>query len=228
MTTMVRDLPMEERPREKLLAMGAGCLSDAELLAILLRTGTAKESVLSISEKVLARFKETGLTGLVHLAPSDITDIHGISAAKAATIIAAVELGHRLSVRSASKIEVVHGPEDAAHYAMPRFRFEQREHFAVMLLNTKNHILGISDVSIGSLSASVVHPREVFRAAIRFAAASMILFHNHPSGDSAPSREDMKVTERIKQAGKVFGIDLLDHVIIGNGEYTSIREEGLL
>lgn len=228
MTTMVRDLPMEERPREKLLAMGAGCLSDAELLAILLRTGTAKESVLSISEKVLARFKETGLTGLVHLAPSDITDIHGISAAKAATIIAAVELGHRLSVRSASKIEVVHGPEDAAHYAMPRFRFEQREHFAVMLLNTKNHILGISDVSIGSLSASVVHPREVFRAAIRFAAASMILFHNHPSGDPSPSREDIAVTQRLVKAGKIMDIPVLDHIILGDNRFLSLKEKGII
>lgn len=228
MTTMVRDLPMEERPREKLLAYGAGSLSDTELLAVLLRTGVPGASVLTIAGKILERFKETGLTGLVHLVPADITDIRGISKNKAAMIIAAIELGHRLSVRQAARIEIVHGPEDAAHYAMPRFRFEQQEHFAVMLLNTKNHILGFSDVSVGSLSASVVHPREVFRAAIRFAAASMILFHNHPSGDPNPSREDIAVTQRLVKAGRIMDIPVLDHIILGDNRFLSLKERGLL
>ena len=219
---------MEERPREKLLSYGAGCLSDAELLAILLRTGTQDASAITIADQVLARIKETGLTGLVHLGPAEIMDIHGISRAKAATIIAAVELGHRLSVRQAAKIEVIHGPEDAANFAMPRFRFEQREHFAVMLLNTKNHILGFSEVSVGSLSASVVHPREVFQAAPRFAAASMILFHNHPSGDPSPSREDIAVTQRLVKAGRIMDIPVLDHIILGENRFLSLKERGML
>jgi len=228
MTIMVRDLPLEERPREKLLAYGAGSLSDAELLAILLRTGTPRESALTIADHVLARLKESGLTGLVHLGPAEIMDINGISQAKAATIIAAVELGHRLAVRQAAKIDVVHGPEDAANFAMPRFRFEQREHFAVMLLNTKNHILGFTDVSVGSLSASVVHPREVFQAALRFAAASMILLHNHPSGDPQPSREDIAVTQRLVKAGRIMDIPVLDHIILGNNRFISLKEQGML
>ena len=220
MATMVSDLPMEERPREKLLPYGAGCLSDAELLAILLRTGTQDASAITIADQVLARIKETGLTGLVHLGPAEIMDIHGISRAKAATIIAAVELGHRLSVRQAAKIEVIHGPEDAANFAMPRFRFEQREHFAVMLLNTKNHILGFSVVAVGIMSASVVHPREGVQAAIRF--------HNHPSGDPSPSREDIAVTQRLVKAGRIMDIPVLDHIILGENRFLSLKERGML
>ncbi len=224
---MVRDLPRDERPREKLLRDGAASLSNAELLAILLRTGTKDCSVLEVAEQVLACFQGVGLTGLVHMNPHEITRIHGISSVKAATIFAAVELGRRLSVKAAEKIEVVHGPEDAAHFAMPRFRYEQREHFAVMLLNMKNHILGMADVSIGSLSASIVHPREVFRPAIQYAAASMILFHNHPSGDPSPSREDIAVTERLARAGQIMDIPVLDHIILGEQRFLSFKEEGL-
>ncbi|MCI6159106.1 MAG: DNA repair protein RadC [Selenomonadaceae bacterium] len=224
---MVRDLPRDERPRERLLHDGAASLSDAELLAILLRTGTKDCSVLEVAGKVLACFQGVGLTGLVHMNPREITRIPGISTVKAATILAAVELGRRLSIKAAEKIGVVHGPEDAAHYAMPRFRHEQREHFAVMLLNMKNHILGMSDVSIGSLSASIVHPREVFRPAIQYAAASVILFHNHPSGDPSPSREDIAVTERLVRAGRIMDIPVLDHIILGERRFLSFKEEGL-
>jgi DNA repair protein RadC len=125
-------------------------------------------------------------------------------------------------------VEVVNGPEDVAHFAMPRFRFEQREHFAVMLLNTKNHILGLHDVSVGSLQASVVHPREVFRTAVDYAAASMILLHNHPSGDPTPSHEDIAVTARLVKAGKIMDIPVLDHVIIGRNRYVSLKDKGLM
>ena len=125
-------------------------------------------------------------------------------------------------------MEIVHGPEDVAHYAMPRFRFEQKEHFAVMLLNTKNHILGLTDVSVGSLSASIVHPREVFQTALRYAAAAMILIHNHPSGDPSPSREDINVTQRLVKAGKIMDIPVLDHIILGDNRFVSIKEKGLL
>ena len=138
------------------------------------------------------------------------------------------KLGRRISQKAAEKVEIVHGPEDAAHYAMPRFRFEQREHFAVMLLNTKNHILGLTDVSVGSLSASIVHPREVFRAALRYAAAAMILIHNHPSGDPSPSQEDISVTQRLVRAGKIMDVPVLDHIILGDGRFTSLKEKGML
>ncbi|SHK51090.1 DNA repair protein RadC [Selenomonas ruminantium] len=228
MAIMVRDLPPEERPREKLLLYGAAALSNAELLAILLRSGTKKKSVLRIAEEILAHIKEQGISGMMHISVAELGKIDGVGKVKAATLQAAAELGRRLSVQQASKIEIIHGPEDVAHYAMPRFRFEQKEHFAVLLLNTKNHILGMPEVSVGSLSASVVHPREVFRAAIDYAAAAMILLHNHPSGDPTPSREDVAVTERMVKAGKIMDIPVLDHVVLGNGRFTSFKEKGLL
>ena len=228
MAIMVRDLPPEERPREKLLAYGPGALNNAELLAVLLRSGTRKKSVLRVAEEILARIKEQGLTAMVHISVPELAKIDGVGKVKAATLQAAIELGRRLSMQQAAKIEIVHGPEDVAHFAMPRYRFEQKEHFAVMLLNTKNHILGMPEVSVGSLSASVVHPREVFRAAIDYAAASMILLHNHPSGDPTPSREDIAVTERLVKAGKIMDIPVLDHVVLGNERFTSLKEKGLI
>ena len=228
MAIMVRDLPPEERPREKLLLYGAVALSNAELLAILLRSGRRKKSVLRIAEEILAHIKEQGLAGMVHISVPELAKIDGVGRVKAATLQAAIELGRRLSVQQAARIEIIHGPEDAAHYAMPRYRFEQKEHFAVLLLNTKNHVLGMPEVSVGSLSASVVHPREVFRAAIDYAAASMILLHNHPSGDPTPSREDIAVTERLVKAGKIMDIPVLDHVVLGNERFTSFKEQGLI
>ena len=228
MAIMVRDLPLEERPREKLLFYGATALSNAELLAILLRSGTKKKSVLRVAEEILAHIKEQGLAGMVHISVPELAKIDGVGKVKAATLQAAIELGRRLSMQQAAKIVVIHGPEDVAHYAMPRYRFEQREHLAVMRLNTKNHILGMPEVSVGSLSASIVHPREVFRAAIDYAAAAMILLHNHPSGDPTPSREDIAVTERLVKAGKIMDIPVLDHVVLGRERFTSLKEKGLL
>ncbi|MBQ1913967.1 MAG: DNA repair protein RadC [Selenomonadaceae bacterium] len=228
MAIMVRDLPIDERPREKLMADGAACLSNVELLAILLRTGTKEHSVLRVAEQVLARYKDVGITAMMNMSVAELSSVQGIGAVKAATILAAVELGRRLSQKAAEKVEIVHGPEDVAHYAMPRFRFEQKEHFAVMLLNTKNHILGLTDVSVGSLSASIVHPREVFQTALRYAAAAMILIHNHPSGDPSPSREDINVTQRLVKAGKIMDIPVLDHIILGDNRFVSIKEKGLL
>ena len=228
MMTMVRDLPEDERPRERLLVKGATVLSNAELLAILLRTGTREDSVLHLAEKVLAMYKERGILSIMHMSPGELSGIKGIGDAKAATIIAAVELGRRLSEKVSEKRYVIHGPEDAAVYVMPRFRYETKEHFAVMLLNTKNHVLSVHVVSIGSLSASIVHPREVFREAIQNAAASVILLHNHPSGDPSPSREDILVTERLVKAGKIMDIPVLDHIIIGDDKYISLKEKGMV
>ncbi|MFA6851163.1 MAG: DNA repair protein RadC [Selenomonadaceae bacterium] len=228
MMTMVRYLPEDERPRERLLVKGATVLSNAELLAILLRTGTREDSVLHLAEKVLAMYKERGILSIMHMSPGELSGIKGIGDAKAATIIAAVELGRRLSEKVSEKRYVIHGPEDAAVYVMPRFRYETKEHFAVMLLNTKNHVLSVHVVSIGSLSASIVHPREVFREAIQNAAASVILLHNHPSGDPSPSREDILVTERLVKAGKIMDIPVLDHIIIGDDKYISLKEKGMV
>ena len=228
MTLLVRDLPVDERPRERLLAEGAASLSNTELLAVLLRTGVKNDSALRVAEKVLALYKERGLAAITQMSAKELSSIKGVGMAKAATILAAVELGRRLALKAAEARTVVHGPADAASYVMPRFRFERREHFAVLLLNAKNHILALKTISVGTLTSSVVHPREVFQAAIEQAAASVILVHNHPSGDPAPSGEDLAVTRRMVEAGEIMDIPVLDHVIVGYDKFISLKEEGMI
>ena len=228
MAAMVRDLPKEERPREKLLAAGAAALSNTELLAVLLRTGVREGSVLRVAEEVLTLYREKGILAIAQMGARELSAIKGVGPAKAATILAAVELGRRLAMKEAARRTIVHGPADAAHYAMPRLRFESKEHFAVLLLNTKNHVLAMPVISVGTLSASIVHPREVFQAAISHAAASMILVHNHPSGDPTPSSEDIAVTRRMVEAGKVMDIPVLDHIILGDDKFISLKEKGMI
>ena len=228
MTVMVRDLPKEERPREKLIQRGAASLSDTELLAILLRTGTSSVSVLHLAEEVLAKYQDKGLVSIMNISPQEIASVHGVGLAKAATIVAAVELGRRLSTRAAQKLEKIEGPEDVARYASPLLRFEQKEHFLVMLLDVRNRVLAMPTISIGSLTASVAHPREIFREAIRYSAANMILIHNHPSGDPTPSREDIQITKQMMKAGEIMGIPVLDHVIIAGDGFLSLKEADCL
>jgi len=226
--TMVRDLPKTERPREKLLSSGAAALSNAELLAILLRTGTREESVLHVAERLLAHYQEQGIASIVNLSASQLSELKGIGPAKAVTVLAAVELGRRIGEKAAAKHDIIHGPDDVAAYAMPHLRYARKEHFMVLLLNMKNHVLSLQTISVGSLNASIVHPREVFQVAIQHAAAGMILLHNHPSGDPTPSREDIAVTERLVQAGKIMDIPVLDHVIVGDNKYISLKEKGMV
>lgn len=228
MNVMVRDLPKEVRPREKLLQYGASALSDIELLAILLRTGTTSKSVLHLAEDVLAQYKDKGLAAIMHISPQEIASIHGIGLAKAATVIAAVELGRRLSERAARTLEKVEGPEDVARYVIPSLRFEQKEHFLAMFLDIRNRILTLSTISVGSLTSSIAHPREVFREAIRYSAASVILVHNHPSGDPAPSREDIQLTKQMMKAGEIMGIPVLDHVVVAGDNFVSLKEANCL
>lgn len=225
---MVRDLPVEERPRERLLALGPGFLSNAELLAILLRNGFREKSALDMAGDVLKQCGPDGIGGLVRLSIAQLGQMKGIGTAKAAELMAAVELGRRMATHSAKQKLIVTCPEDAAEYAFHRFKYEEREHFAVILMNIKNHILSMPVISIGSLTASVVHPREVFKAAIQQTAASMILVHNHPSGDPTPSKEDIATTRRIVEAGKLMDIPVLDHIILGNNKYISLKEKGVI
>ena len=228
MAVMVRDLPEEERPREKLIRRGATALSDTELLAILLRTGTSSVSVLHLAEEVLAKYRDKGLVSIMNVSPQEIATVHGVGLAKAATIVAAVELGRRLSAKAAQKLEKIEGPEDVARYASPILRFEQKEHFLVLLLDVRNRVLAMPTISVGSLTASVAHPREIFREAIRYSAANMILIHNHPSGDPTPSREDMQLTRQMMKAGEIMGIPVLDHVIIAGDGFLSLKEADCL
>ena len=185
-------------------------MSNSELLS----------AVLGVSE---GNLQYENLTDIMH-AP---TSVKGIGEKKKAKLFAVRELARRMMTVS-PKIDIVHGPEDVAHFAMPRYRFEDKEHFAIVVLNTKNHILAMPDISIGSLTASVVHPREVFREALKYPVAGIILLHNHPSGDPSPSREDIAVTGRLVKAGKILDIPVLDHIILGNNRFVSLKERGLL
>lgn len=225
---MVRELPVDERPRERLLALGPGFLSNAELLAIVLRNGSKERSALQLAQDILSLYKDDGVSALGRITAGELMCLQGIGSAKAAEVMAAVELGKRLNAHISRQRVMVTCPEDAADYAMPRFRYEDREHFAVILLNVKNHILSMPVISVGSLTASVVHPREVFKAAIQQTAASIILVHNHPSGDPTPSREDIEVTARMVQVGRVMDIPVLDHIILGNDNYISLKEKGVI
>jgi DNA repair protein RadC len=222
----IKDLPPSERPRERAIKAGVTTLSDAELLAVLLRTGTKEETAVQLAERVL--LKLGGLAELPRCSLEDLQAIKGLGPAKAITLLAAADLATRISNRTRYEAVTVSSPSEAAALVMEEMRHKLREHFRVLLLDTKNKVLGIEEISIGSLNSSLVHPREVFRPAIRKACASVILLHNHPSGDPTPSREDVEVTRRLTAAGKLMGIEVLDHIIIGDGRFLSLRERGLL
>ncbi len=223
---LIKDFPQDERPRERLVSMGASSLSNHELIAILLRTGTKDESVLQLSNRILTHFE--GLQLLQHASLDEMMNIKGIGPAKAIQIIAAIEIGKRIVQRKSSQRYTIHGPEDGANYVMEEMRVLSQEHFVCLYLNTKNQVLHKQTIFIGSLNSSIVHPREVFKEAFRRSAASLICIHNHPSGDPTPSREDIEVTKRLKECGFIIGIELLDHLIIGDRKYISLKEKGYM
>lgn len=221
---MIRDVPQDERPRERLLKEGAQTLSNQELIAIILRTGTVNESVLQVSQRLLRQFE--GLKLLKDASVEELTKIKGIGKAKAVQLMASIELGKRFGRLNMDETYTIHSPEDGANYVMEDMRFLQQEHFVSLYLDTKNKVIHKQTVFVGSLNASIVHPREVFKEGLRRSAASIICFHNHPSGDPTPSREDIEVTKRLVEAGKIIGIDVLDHIVIGDRNYVSLKEKG--
>jgi len=221
---MIRDVPFEDRPRERLLQFGSSRLSNQELLAILLGSGTRTESVMSLSNRVLHHFD--GLKLLNEATIEELTAIKGIGNAKGVLILAALELGRRLNQYRPQEKFFIRSPEDGAEYVMEEMRQLKQEHFVVLFLDTKNQVIHRQTIFIGSLNASIVHPREVFREAVRRSAASIVCIHNHPSGDPAPSQEDILVTRRLVEAGKMMGIELLDHLIIGDRRFVSLKEKG--
>jgi DNA repair protein RadC len=221
---MLRDMPVSDRPRERMMQVGPGALSNAELLALLLRTGSAEESVMSLACRVLNQCD--GLRGLKSASFEELTAIKGIGPAKALLIMAGLELGKRMSSSLPLERIIVRSPKDVAGVMMEELRYHTQEHFVCLYLNTKNHIIGRETIFIGSLNSSIVHPREVYKEAIRRSSASVICLHNHPSGDPAPSREDIEVTRRLQEAGRILGIELLDHIIIGDGQFYSLKEKG--
>ncbi|WHY33266.1 DNA repair protein RadC [Cytobacillus firmus] len=223
---LIKDFPQDERPRERFVQNGPESLSNHELIAILLRTGTKDESVLQLANRLLTHFE--GLRLLKDASLDEITAIKGIGSAKAIQVLAAVEIGRRISKLTYDDRYIIRSPEDGANYVMHEMRFLSQEHFVCLYLNTKNQVLHKQTIFIGSLNASIVHPREVFKEAFRRSAASIICIHNHPSGDPTPSREDIEVTKRLAESGKIIGIDMLDHLIIGENKFVSLKEKGYL
>src|SRR5690625_1615920 len=222
----MKDVPKEERPRERLLQLGESQLTNQELLAILLGSGTKNESVMDIANRLLIHFE--GIKLLEHATIEEMTKIKGIGIAKGVTILAALELGRRIRQYTPEDRYVIRSPQDGANYVMESMRYLNQEHLAALFLDTKNQIIHKQTIFIGGLNSSIVHPREIFREAVKRSAASIICVHNHPSGDPTPSKEDVHVTKRLVEAGKVMGIELLDHIIIGNRKYTSLKEKGYL
>jgi DNA repair protein RadC len=221
---MIKDYPLQERPRERLLQDGPDSLSNYELLAILLRTGTKQMSAIQLSHHIIQHFE--GLRHLKDASIGELKEINGIGPAKAVELIAAIEIGKRISRLQFEERYTIRSPEDGARYLMDELRFLHQEHFVCLYLNTKNQVLNKKTVFIGSLNTSIVHPREVFKEGLKRSCASIICFHNHPSGDPAPSREDIEVTKRLVECGKMLGIEVLDHIIIGDQKYVSLKEKG--
>nr|WP_277988128.1 DNA repair protein RadC [Halobacillus kuroshimensis] len=223
---MIKDVPKQDRPRERLIELGPAHLSNQELLAILLGSGTKQESVMELSNRLLVHFE--GMTLLKDAAIEELTAIKGIGAAKAVQLLAAVELGKRMHKMKPAERYMIRSPEDGADFIMEEMRDLKQEHFICLFLNTKNQVLHRQTIFIGSLNASIVHPREVYKEAVKRSAASIICAHNHPSGDPTPSQEDIQVTQRLKECGKMIGIELLDHIVIGDRTFISLKEKGYL
>jgi DNA repair protein RadC len=211
-----------DRPREKLERVGAGALGDNELLAIVLGHGRAHASALDLANAVLG---SGGLAALLRARYEDLRRVNGIGAARAAQVLAAVELGRRTLMRSAEQRPRLASPRAVAEYLLPQFGSRPVEHFGVLSLDTKHRVLRASVLSVGTLDASIVHPREVFREAAAAGASVIVLFHNHPSGDPEPSVDDVELTERMVAAGVLMGIHVIDHMILADVRYYSFREQ---
>ncbi len=222
----IHDLPTDERPRERLQHYGAASLSNAELIAILLRTGIKGENVLNLSARLLTEYG--GLLGLARADFSDLAAQKGLGPAKASQLKAALELARRLVLASPTERPQVTSPGDAANLLMLEMGGLTQEHFRVILLDTKHYVLGMPTLYKGNANTAVIRTGEVFRPAIKAAATAIILVHNHPSGDPTPSPEDVQVTKRIIEGGKMLDIEVLDHIVIGNQRFVSLRERGLV
>ena len=225
----IREWPEDERPREKMRTKGAAALSDAELLALIIRVGdaTAKQSAIDLGRELISHFGGN-IRELASADLAEICQIKGMGLAKAASIKAAFTLAARFQDRKLERLDRFTTPRQVFDYFHYEFRDSRKEYFLILLLDGKNRIIRRVQISEGSLNQSIVHPREVFSPAVKETAAAIILVHNHPTGDPAPSSEDIAITRRLKEAGEIMGIKVLDHIIVGDGEYVSFVERGLL
>ena len=222
----IHDLPVSERPRERLQRFGVEALSAQEILSLILGRGIAGESVTVTAQRLLSQFGN--LKGIASASVEELAQVRGIGPAKASQIKAAFELANRLEgYPEPGKKPLVRTPDEAVSLVRGRLKGKKKEHFLVLLLDTRGQVTKISEVSVGTLDSSIVHPREVFKEAISASAASVIFVHNHPSGDPEPSEDDIKLTERMVEVGKVMGIDILDHIIIGDKKHSSLKGKGL-
>jgi len=222
----IKDWPADERPREKLLKHGPAALADAELLAILIRTGSGRNSALDLAKGILREGKS--LYGIASRSASELMRTKGIGKAKSVELLAAFEIGRRVEARKHDEKLIVRSPDDVAQFMIPKMRHLSNEEFVVLILDAQNGLREEVKLTSGTLNASLVHPREVFKAAIDHRAAAIIVVHNHPSGNLEPSREDIEITHQLVEAGKIIGIPLHDHVIVATGGFTSLAERGLI
>lgn len=226
MNKKIKDLDISQRPREKLKDYGYEALSDEELFAILIETGSKKKNAIEISREILSKFSAEEL---LSISIEELCEIDGIKLAKASKIIAAIQLGKRLSEKIINKeIKCINSCDDVFYLMKNKFLDTKKEHFYAILLNTKNAIISKEIISTGDLNSSIVNPRECFTRAVRKSANSVIFVHNHPSGNPKPSQNDKLITERLVKAGKILNISVLDHIIIGNNEYFSFRKENII
>ena len=222
----IKEMPEEERPREKMIKYGSESLSDAELLALIIRIGNRNRTAVELSQDILNQYG--GLKSLNKLGINDLTEIKGMGKAKAVQIQALVELSKRLATLNKEERDIIKCPADTAHLLMPELRYLTQEVFKLVLLDTQNQVISMPMISKGSLTSSIVHPREVFREAINHSSAAIVLAHNHPSGVPDPSKQDIKITKKLIASGKIIGIEVLDHIIIGDGIFLSMKEKGYI
>ena len=222
----VHDLPKQERPRERLKRFGPEALSAQELLALIIGRGVSKKSVMTIAQELLVRFGN--IKAISEATLEELSQIKGIGFAKAAQIKACFELGKRQDLEPELKDFNIQDPQSVVKAIQTSIKDKAKEHFKLILLNTRNKIIGISTISIGTLNSNLVHPREVFKEAISHSAASVVLVHNHPSGDPEPSEDDLTITKRLTEAGKILGIEVLDHIIVTKNGFFSFKEKGLI
>jgi DNA repair protein RadC len=220
----MKDLPKDERPREKLIKKGASALKLEELLAILLRTGIKNKNVLKLAKDILSRYNQEKLKNITY---EELRNIYGVGPTKAVQILAAIEIGRRFFKPKEEKEIYIHSPKDVLKQTS-HLKENKKENFVVLYLDARNKLITKETISIGTINSSLVHPREVFEPTIRELAVAVILVHNHPSGDPTPSEDDITLTKRLVEAGKILGIEVTDHVIIGKNKYFSFKERKLI